>query len=456
MEGTKPKLGFWAIVVIAANTMNGPGLTVLPTIASSAGLLTFCLLCILATCVTSFVVKRLSDLMFSQKLYQNPLTLHLKEADLVALSDQLFQKKKEASIAMVCCALSLALAQMMLCAAIADSMFVAAFGRSCGLGMTREMHCTEDMSMKPFQALELAPSLLSYGLVTSASITILLSAVDLESMLTAQYVLFGCLILASCRFCNTLKNMGMTTEEDTVKPKPDFFVGRRPFDAIGPILFNFAFVVTAPPLVVGAGNAISATRALVAACVIMGMLYIGIGWIGASAATNTQQGFDDNLLSLVLRGTSDALNPLDILAVSLFGLSQLAAIPVYCELARETLVEHVSIPRTRAFVLSVVFPWVICALTYNSSLFEAFVEWSSLLLLGFANFSLPLILDHKHQTQETVLHHPAPGTGLGAVIWSFALITASITAVIIQRITNSYGMAEGAFMVTVLAILHFH
>jgi hypothetical protein len=311
---------------------------------------------------------------------------------------------------------------------------------------------TEQVEVQPM-------SLISAGLITAATITISLASVDLDSMLTAQYVLFGCLILASCRFCITLSAMKMTTQTltSTLTSKPDFFVGARPFDAVGPILFNFAFVVTAPPLSCGAGSAVAATRALVTACGIMGTLYIGIGWIGAPAAANTQQlQVDDNLLSLVLHGTDTALNPLDILAVALFGLSQLAAIPVYCELARETLVAHVHLKSATAFSMSHIFPWIICAVTYNSALFETFVEWSSLLLLGFSNFSLPLLLDHTHAIETTALHHRAPGTGPDAVVWSFCLITSSIVAVIVQRITDSLLLAEGTFMGTVLFILHVY
>jgi hypothetical protein len=115
------KLSFWAIVVIAANTMNGPGLTTLPAVAQSAGLFTYAVLVVLATCVTCYVVKRLCVLIWTKKLQR--YIPELEESDIVALSGNAWRSnsgrsRRIASIAMVGCALALALAQMMLCAKI--------------------------------------------------------------------------------------------------------------------------------------------------------------------------------------------------------------------------------------------------------------------------------------------------------------------------------------------------
>ena len=61
----------------------------------------------------------------------------VEESDIVALCDELlYGHKKFTSVTMIGCSLALALAQMMLCAAIADSMIVATSGRSCAYGLT--------------------------------------------------------------------------------------------------------------------------------------------------------------------------------------------------------------------------------------------------------------------------------------------------------------------------------
>jgi hypothetical protein len=294
--------------------------------------------------------------------------------------------------------------------------------------------------------------LITAGLMVASTITISLASVDQSSMLTAQFVLFGCLLLACMRFFVTLQSSaGKDCEEH-----PNLLLGDRPFDAVGPVLFNFAFVVTAPPLSCGASDTNSAIRSLTMSTVIMGSLYIIIGWAGAPSAAC--EGDDSNLLSLVLRGRG----ALDIISVIVFGLSQLAAIPVYCELARETMDSHIRLvsPKT-AFWLCHGAPWVICAITYNSELFESFVEWSSLILLGFCNFSLPLLLDLMLKEHGILLpngRHQRTQTGKGpdVVLWVYSLVSASLAAVIVQRISESVLLAEVAFMATVLTIFNYY
>jgi hypothetical protein len=53
------------------------------------------------------------------------------------------------------------------------------------------------------------------------------------------------------------------------------------------------------------------------------------------------------------------------------------------------------------WIISNVVPWILVALTYNAAFFEAFVNWSGLLILGYANFSLPLLLDSRLQKVRT-------------------------------------------------------
>lgn len=361
----------------------------------------------------------------------------------------------------------------------ADAMIVAFFGSACGINPigSHWIHCTSNLSMKPFtpslivegteemmkSSSTITPpmTLITAGLVIASSITISLASVDQSSMMMAQYVLFGCLLLACMRFCGTLHHSYSGNDEEghhQCQAHPNFFLGSRPFDAVGPVLFNFAFVVTAPPLSCGAAHGMrEAMRALTTATIIMGSLYIVIGWIGAPAAACIDDGSDTNLLSLVLQNRRGTL---DILSVIVFGLSQLAAIPVYCELARETMDSHVKIVSAKsAFRLCHVAPWIICAVTYNSELFESFVEWSSLLLLGFCNFSLPLLLDlmiNDSGVQPNGLHHWKTGQGSSPVLWVYSLVSASIAAVIIQRMTESLLLAEGAFMTTVLLLINYH
>jgi len=101
--------------------------------------------------------------------------------------------------------------------------------------------------------------------------------------------------------------------------------------------------------------------------------------------------------------------------------------------------------------LSNVLPWLLVALTYNAAFFEAFVNWSGLLILGYSNFSLPLLLDVKLKKVRSFLRPSDQDGGITSAVFSF--LTASITAVIAISITNSLSVAGLSFATVIVATL---
>lgn len=62
---TQKHLSYSAILVLAANTMNGPGITTLPDVAVDAGILLYIALIVLSVRMASFVCKRMVFAMWS-------------------------------------------------------------------------------------------------------------------------------------------------------------------------------------------------------------------------------------------------------------------------------------------------------------------------------------------------------------------------------------------------------
>jgi hypothetical protein len=252
-------------------------------------------------------------------------------------------------------------------------------------------------------------SIMSIGWVIATAVSVFLGTKHLDEMMTVQYTFFGCLLVSCVRFTYVLRSMTSDLDREQTQQGQDgysalsYSIGPNPFQTIGPIMFNFAFVVTAPPLVALAKQQQIASNALGMSCVVMGALYAVIGWVGAPVSNAVRNGFisggdDTNLLSLILLSGGDGgVSTLDLICISAFGVSILASIPVYCLLAQQTLVHDAGVATFPAFVFSNVFPWILVALTYNAAFFEAFVNWSGLLILGYANFSLPLLLDSRLQ-----------------------------------------------------------
>merc|ERR1712238_173128 len=121
----------------------------------------------------------------------------------------------------------------------------------------------------------------------------------------------------------------------------------------------------------------------------------------------------------------------------------MASIPVYCLLAKQKI-EEFGVAPLPSFLLSNVVPWMLVALTYNAAFFEAFVNWSGLLILGYANFSVPLMLDLKLKKTRRDAKEDAMTTTItkGVLI----LVTASISLVIVMSIANSLPLAALAFL----------
>ena len=312
-------------------------------------------------------------------------------------------------------------------------------------------------------------SLISIGWVIAAAVSVFLGTKHLDEMMTVQYTFFGCLLVACVRFAFVLRSMATEVEYDSSQQpeseNTDFSplsrgIGRDPFSTIGPIMFNFAFVVTAPPLSALAKRQSIASDALGMSCVVMGILYAIIGWVGAPVSNAVRNGLipgggDTNLLSLVLlSGINGGVSTLDLVCLSAFGVSILASIPVYCLLAQQTLEHNADVPKIPAFVLCNVVPWILVALTYNAAFFEAFVNWSGLLILGYANFSLPLLLDSRLQKVRRFMSLQGDGDSTRRITnVIFSLVTASISAVIaISLMPSPSLMVTGVVFITIMVL----
>jgi len=206
-------------------------------------------------------------------------------------------------------------------------MFVALGGKSCALGIPSSdnewspIYCTTNSSMKPFMGSGAPVSLISIGWVIASTASVLMGSVALDEMMGVQYFLFGCLVVASMRFSLVLTGMtdGFENDHDSIANNENsgevsWFVGPNPFQCFGPIMFNFAFIVTSPPSVCLAKNERISYKALGASCIVMGSLYTLLGMSGAAISNVVRKsGQDSNLLSLILlSGDEDGASLFDL------------------------------------------------------------------------------------------------------------------------------------------------
>ena len=179
------------------------------------------------------------------------------------------------AISMVASALCLALAQMMVCAAILDSMMITLAGKTCALGFPGEssswVYCSTDASMKPFSTTDAPMSLISVGTVLAASggyflglrglidfrltvvplsvcqAAVAMGSVELDDIIHVQYCLFSFLAASVFRFSYVMNDMAQGIESlgehlEETRSEVSWLVGPFPFRSVGPIMFSFAFI----------------------------------------------------------------------------------------------------------------------------------------------------------------------------------------------------------------------
>ena len=99
-----------------------------------------------------------------------------------------------------------------------------------------------------------------------------------------------------------------------------------------------------------------------------------------------------------------------------------------------------------------------CGVNNNAAFFEAFVNCSGLIVLGYANFSLPLSLDLKLIKVRSVISKRIQLEDERTNITTkgvFILVTASITLVIVTSITDSLTLAVVSFVFMVGVMVRY-
>ena len=169
-------------------------------------------------------------------------------------------------------------------------------------------------------------------------------------------------------------------------------VGPRPLAAAPSICFNFAFVLAIPALA-RQTDAAAAKRGSDFAVAAMTLAYAAIAFYGGEGPPSAEGNYALTMLSAARAGgdgDGDGTPPGDAAGVLLLYLSQLAAVSTYLAAAQQT----VDAAGHRGVKLR--WPaWALAVAAKDSGVFAALIEWTSLLLLGFTNFSLPLALDNK-------------------------------------------------------------
>lgn len=280
------------------------------------------------------------------------------------------------------CLLSLALAQIVVGAQVMDGLIIYLAGESCaveyGWGTLRGI-CTSSINLQPFGH----RSCVSLGFLVCMILCVGLGSLDLKENLIPQLLSFGCFVVSvTCFLVQFVAN-----EADPAHYVPLADVGPDPSVTLGVVIFNFAFVVAVPSLLAESMPGVDVKEAMCTAVGVMLVVYLAFGLTGGHAFHHSHA----DVLTSLLTSAAPAQTKL---AAFGFALAIVPCIPIYTVLVKENLLQA-GLTWRSAFLYSNIVPWMVAMVAYTSRAFGDIVDWSSLLVSGFVNFAIPLLVYAK-------------------------------------------------------------
>ena len=387
--------GFLTLSLIAANTMNGPGLLALSSVFYRAGWVPAVATLFVAAVFTGYCVS-----LFAKVLQRED------KVEFADLSERyLGETGRKATVGMLAMSLTLlAAAQIVVTAQAMDAVIVGAFGSSTAVTFYPSVSIitTTTDSLMPFPQGTYGISL---GFVLDALLCTFLGRFDLQDNVHPQYIsaaLIGAaLVVLVLHFVNRRAGVGI----------PAF--GESYGELLGVAVFNFAFVIAVPSLFSDASSKKTFGDAMWNAVGAMFCVCVAVGATGAMYVGGPPS---DNVLQTVY---TDPTSPfLARLAAQCYCVGIALPIPVYHILCKRNIGMGAA-----GEILSVAMPWSLAFICYMQPWFAPLLNWSSLLCLGWINYTVPLLITYR----------AAPEYG-EAVRMCLLFSTVAILAAILQNV----------------------
>lgn len=390
----KPQLSASSCALISVNTMLGPGLLAIPSAFQAAGWLPGVMGLIFGGLLTADVVvmvakaieivrdNRVKQVEDGQPLTEGDPDLLLDALEFAALARHLGGSTLEmiTQFLLALSLLALACAQIIVTAQAMDGLFVWLAGKTYAyapLVPNGPIITSEELSVMPFPPDTLG---VSAGFLLDAVICIILGFLPLSDNIVPQYIFFSLFIFALGGFVWHFINPDCDPMIFSNARLP--LIGSDLSGVLGVVIFNYAFIVAVPSLRADSAPKANFRAAMWGGVCFMWLMYTIYGLMGSLAFANV----GGNFLSSILRGSVPFISKSAVFALS-FALQP--SIPVYVILLSRNL-EEAGVPG--AVIWANLTPWSLAACCYMQKWFSEIVNWSSLLVLGFINYSIPLAL----------------------------------------------------------------
>mmetsp|Transcript_34615 Transcript_34615/g.83762 ORF Transcript_34615/g.83762 Transcript_34615/m.83762 type:complete len:534 (-) Transcript_34615:417-2018(-) len=420
------------LVTVCVNTMFGPGMLAIPKAFQDGGWLpsiSILAFMAVATYMTSqFLEETLSrtkhtfvEAKTDNGEHQNPTQneeLVLEFADLTRIHFGSANAEKCSVFLLSLCLMALAIAQMIVVAQALDGLVVYVFGYTCAIDYEHfppSLAFSTNSGLTPFGVNK---PVISLGFGLAMCVCTFLGTLDLSENVKPQLVAICLFLVSTIEFVRCFlmdsnlisksgwltqnddgwssgANVGLQTRNSHENGTSGAFMldrkgeglqmfGCHPWMILGVIVFNFAIVITVPSLFADVQKGTSTSGPVGVASAIMFVIYAAVGITGAGAVPNAGSDFFSYL-------TGDTIPTTTRLSVFMFVVSLMLSVPVYTILVIRNLIQMTGRP-TECKIVGAVLPWLVAMFLYTSDKFGSFLNWTSLLVMGFANYTLPLAI----------------------------------------------------------------
>lgn len=378
-------IGFFGGFALLVNNMTGPGMTAIPPIFQQAGwfppTLCFAVIALVAT---------LSSTMLCQAMASIPGNDQFQDrVELTTLAKLVFGKWGfYLTMGMFVLSLqSVNVASIVESAQTMDLTIIRIFGKSCALEFAPDVaficHDGFGTGVSPFGS---GKYVISAGFVVVLLMAVPLGYVNLDDNIGVQKGAFIILVVICIEWFVWFLYRAPLDYGNVPA------VGHDMSQVLGTVVFNYAYVTTIPSWVNEKKPYVSINKSMWSSAALSFVLFIALGVLGAWSYHYSPS---DDVLSMInddLSGSA-VMNTMSQVTVYLFPLVALVSgIPIFSIIVRYNLMENHICNKTWANVWGVLLPWVVSIPAYTGTGLLQVINWTSLLVNGFINFVIPLLI----------------------------------------------------------------
>ncbi|KAH7887300.1 AAAP amino acid permease [Phlebopus sp. FC_14] len=372
-----PTISFFGSIALLVSSLTGPSLAVIPLLFQQAGWLSPSLVCIVVALLSGLAALLLVEAMASiqgNEKFQAAI-------EFTTIAHLFFGKRWHLVVQgfLYVAMQTIVIASLIESFQSMDAFLLSVVHKTCAISFQHGWICTRDLLQNGAGAFS-GEILGSFGTLIVLVLVLPLSLLQLVDNIKFQVASFIVLIVITLLWIVVFARTGVHHYYVPV-------VGQDQSSVVGFVLSNFAFVTTIPAWVNNVDPSVDIRLAVWLSLAISCIIYIPVGWLGASAYR-----YENNATILGVLST-DSHNIMGLVSTYMFPLAVLiTSVPVFAIVIRYNLLRGNLCSKKYAVFWSAILPWLIAIPFQTNGWVTVILNWASLIFTFPSNLLVPFIL----------------------------------------------------------------